>query len=232
MNKPTRYCESCRSALSESSPSHHYLCRQCFGKKFRYRRNRRKVVTEPSVTFANYGREKTSRTAGQCKNCLSELGENYVRRGFKHCYPCWRRKVINDSRMAVKRAIEERGAIRIKYWSRSSGTSIRDIDPEKIYRGHNGAEYFDGFCHSRGSMRTFRIDRIGELLEPPVRSGAPPDKSSNGATDASVRRGLEVSADPPRIIQSRIQSTQSSSFGIEHFIAILAAGLVITVLLL
>ncbi len=63
----------------------------------------------------------------------------------------------------ISTTINECRTIKIVYYSLSSNkTSKRKIDPYNIFY-KNGAAYLVGNCHSRKSIRLFRIDRIKEF---------------------------------------------------------------------
>jgi len=70
--------------------------------------------------------------------------------------------ITNSSNKSVvlKRAIESKKFVIVGYNSNSSGLSVRKITPQNVYFHSNGAEYFDGYCHKRGTIRSFRVDRI------------------------------------------------------------------------
>jgi predicted DNA-binding transcriptional regulator YafY len=61
--------------------------------------------------------------------------------------------------------------VRIAYMNGYGQSSIRVIEPLRIYRGHNGCTYVRAWCYLRREERTFRLDRvrswepIGEALQ-------------------------------------------------------------------
>ncbi|MBN1351180.1 helicase-associated domain-containing protein [candidate division KSB1 bacterium] len=62
----------------------------------------------------------------------------------------------------LKFAIEHHIQVKIEYWSDSITHSTRNIEPQKL-----STAFVEAYCHSRGSERGFRIDRIqwAELLK-------------------------------------------------------------------
>ena len=50
--------------------------------------------------------------------------------------------------------------VRIAYTSGYGESSIRIIEPVRIYQGRNGYTYLRAYCHLREEERTFRLDRI------------------------------------------------------------------------
>lgn len=64
----------------------------------------------------------------------------------------------------LQQIIENGQAVRVLYHSNSSGTTDRTITPEEVYNHSNGDEYFNGFCHTRRQIRTFKVDRIRRFI--------------------------------------------------------------------
>lgn len=63
----------------------------------------------------------------------------------------------------IKRAIEERGVLRISYHSIARDeVRDREITPLQIYR-ENGEIYLSASCHEAHALRNFRVDRIRVL---------------------------------------------------------------------
>jgi predicted DNA-binding transcriptional regulator YafY len=50
--------------------------------------------------------------------------------------------------------------VRIAYMNGYGQSSIRVIEPLRIYRGHNGCTYVRAWCYLRREERTFRLDRV------------------------------------------------------------------------
>lgn len=72
-------------------------------------------------------------------------------------------------------AARKRERVEIDYVSASRHQSEhRPVDPYGIVH-HAGEWYFVGFCHNRGDVRTFRIDRIAALKTTGVRFDRPAD---------------------------------------------------------
>lgn len=63
----------------------------------------------------------------------------------------------------IFRAITGRKRVLVRYHSLSSGeTSERRVDPYHLYN-FEGVWYFCGFCHLRGEVRDFALDRVEEV---------------------------------------------------------------------
>ena len=60
----------------------------------------------------------------------------------------------------VQQAINDGQAVRVRYYSQSSGTTDRTITPEVVYIHSNGYEYFDGYCHNDGRTKSFKVESI------------------------------------------------------------------------
>jgi predicted DNA-binding transcriptional regulator YafY len=71
---------------------------------------------------------------------------------------------LGDTLEALRRAVREHRQIRMQYQSQGQTTTgTRNLNPYAIvYRW--GWWYVIGFCHLRKSVRTFRVDRIRELI--------------------------------------------------------------------
>ena len=52
------------------------------------------------------------------------------------------------------------GRVRIAYTNGYGRSSIRIIEPRRIFRGGNGYTYIRAWCHLRVEERTFRLDRV------------------------------------------------------------------------
>jgi hypothetical protein len=52
------------------------------------------------------------------------------------------------------------GLVRIAYTNSYGQSSIRVIEPRRIFRGGNGYTYIRAWCHLRAEERTFRLDRV------------------------------------------------------------------------
>ncbi|MBW4617847.1 MAG: YafY family transcriptional regulator [Cyanosarcina radialis HA8281-LM2] len=63
----------------------------------------------------------------------------------------------------LRDAIHERHRVRLHYRSRNQEkTTPREVDPYKLV-ARWGQQYCIGYCHLRQALRTFRLDRIGDL---------------------------------------------------------------------
>jgi predicted DNA-binding transcriptional regulator YafY len=71
---------------------------------------------------------------------------------------------LGDTLEKLRCAVRERRQVRMQYQSQGqTAISRRDFDPYAIVHSW-GWWYVIGFCHLRGSVRTFRLDRIQELI--------------------------------------------------------------------
>ncbi len=99
----------------------------------------------------------------------------------------------NETLLAhVERAIEDHAQIKIQYTSGVSGeTQARAIEPREM-KVLNGHTYVRAFCTSRQAWRTFRVDRISEVLATsPVTEERLPDRVVNWLTQVG-EEGEEV----------------------------------------
>jgi proteasome accessory factor C len=92
----------------------------------------------------------------------------------------------------VERAIEEHAQIKIQYTSGASGeTQARAIEPREM-KVLNGHTYVRAYCTTRQAWRTFRVDRINEVLATsPVTEERPADTVANWLTQVG-EEGEEV----------------------------------------
>lgn len=64
----------------------------------------------------------------------------------------------------LQQAIDDGQPVRVRYYSRSSGTTDRTITPEVVFIHSNGSEYFDGYCHKSGRTKSFKVDSIRRFI--------------------------------------------------------------------
>jgi proteasome accessory factor C len=86
-------------------------------------------------------------------------------------------KIVAEHLRRLVTAARKRITVEIEYVAASRHlTERRGLDPYGIVH-HAGEWYVVGHCHKRGDVRTFRIDRISALVEPPGGAGfeAPAD---------------------------------------------------------
>ncbi len=57
-------------------------------------------------------------------------------------------------------SIENSPLIRMTYTNGYGETSVRRVEPIRVYAGRNGYSYMKAYCHLREENRTFRTDRI------------------------------------------------------------------------
>ena len=72
-------------------------------------------------------------------------------------------EVCSDTFSCVEKAIQERKRLEVQYYTKSSETlNERKLDPYVItFRGK--AWYLVAFCHLRGAIKLFRLDRIRQI---------------------------------------------------------------------
>lgn len=61
--------------------------------------------------------------------------------------------------LTLAAAVGERKRVHLRYRSESSGETERDVDPYGVMH-REGYWYAAGYCHLRGGLRLFRVDRI------------------------------------------------------------------------
>jgi predicted DNA-binding transcriptional regulator YafY len=72
-------------------------------------------------------------------------------------------EALSDTLETLRRAVREKRQVRMQYQSHGQTASgSRDLDPYALVHSW-GWWYAIGFCHLRGALRTFRLDRIQEL---------------------------------------------------------------------
>ena len=72
----------------------------------------------------------------------------------------------SEALLTLAAAVGERRRVRLRYRSGWSGETEREVDPYGVMH-REGYWYAVGYCHLRGGMRLFRIDRVleAEMLE-------------------------------------------------------------------
>ncbi len=78
--------------------------------------------------------------------------------------------ILQDNPAAIRQAVEQayhtRRPIQVVYWSPAFGTpQPRTLEPLTPLSQDNGAWYFDAWCTTAQTVRTFRLDRIVRLHE-------------------------------------------------------------------
>lgn len=64
----------------------------------------------------------------------------------------------------LQRALADQRAVQIDYWTASRDeVSRRTVDPIRVFRV-DGVDYLEAWCRRAEAVRTFRLDRIGELI--------------------------------------------------------------------
>lgn len=94
-------------------------------------------------------------------------------------------KVGTDIFSCVEQAVHEKRQIKVKYYSKSTDTMTeRLLDPYVItFRGK--AWYLIAFCHLRGDIKLFRIDRVQEVIVLPDKFQMPKNFSVAAYFDRS-----------------------------------------------
>lgn len=79
---------------------------------------------------------------------------------------------VMDKLAVLSRGVKEHRRVRVAYESKASGQSVRDLDPYAVAK-RSSVWHVVGYCHLRGGVRTFRVDRIsdasllGDRFSPP-----------------------------------------------------------------
>lgn len=95
---------------------------------------------------------------------------------------------------AIERAIDERRAVRIRYWSNDrSRAEWRDVTPHEL-RWAADTIYLSAHCHLRDDERTFRLDRILGLEESTHVEASGGEAGESGGVEAG---GEGVVGHPP-----------------------------------
>ncbi|MBC2712753.1 MAG: transcriptional regulator [Desulfosarcina sp.] len=77
--------------------------------------------------------------------------------------PCKDYSCFSEVIGQINRAAADRKTVEFGYWSlRNDERNIRKVDPYKIWF-YDGTIYVIGYCHLRGEIRTFVVDRINML---------------------------------------------------------------------
>ena len=88
---------------------------------------------------------------------------------------------------AIAGACRDCEKLRFDYQSRDGTASSREVEPHRL--AHTGRRwYLVAWDLSRGSWRTFRVDRIGSRISPGLRFG--PRKPPEGGFEAYVKRSV------------------------------------------
>lgn len=78
----------------------------------------------------------------------------------------------SEALLALSAAARSQQRVRLRYRSAQGDETERDVDPYGVaYRG--GAWYAVGHCHLRRDLRSFRLDRVGEVRALPASFGRP-----------------------------------------------------------
>jgi len=74
----------------------------------------------------------------------------------------------SDAVRVVEEAIHQQHRVHVSYWTPDGSTTERDVDPYMLWYA-DGRLYLVGWCHLRGGVRTFLIDRLRrvEILDIP-----------------------------------------------------------------
>jgi predicted DNA-binding transcriptional regulator YafY len=77
--------------------------------------------------------------------------------------PCKNYGCFSEVIGRVNRAVADRKVLEFGYWSlRSNQRTMRRVDPYKVWL-YDGTIYLIGYCHLRGEIRTFVLDRINMI---------------------------------------------------------------------
>ncbi|MEW6264302.1 MAG: transcriptional regulator [Thermodesulfobacteriota bacterium] len=111
------------------------------------------------------------------------------------------REIINQ----VNKAVLDHRRIKIAYLPlRSQSETIREVDPYKIWF-FEGSIYLIGFCHLRGEVRMFAVDRI-KVLDLTDNVFTPPAAHD---VDELLRHSFKVMLDDLHVVKVRISPAWS-----------------------
>lgn len=86
----------------------------------------------------------------------------------------------------VWRAVEGGRRLRFAYVDRGGEQTEREVDPHHVVLGPGG-QYLSGWCHLRGDVRVFRMDRIMAAEPVPTAGGATgPSRAASGSEVSSI----------------------------------------------
>ncbi|WP_308493822.1 helix-turn-helix transcriptional regulator [Microbacterium terrisoli] len=82
---------------------------------------------------------------------------------------------VDDVRITVDEALRRHVAVSFAYKAPDAPVTTRTVDPVKVHIA-NGQWYLQGWCHLRHAMRTFHLDRVGDLqlTDIPITHGEEP----------------------------------------------------------
>jgi proteasome accessory factor C len=108
-----------------------------------------------------------------------------------------------DTRLVgeLTRALAAGRRVRLRYVDAADVTSERDVDPWRLVT-QSDATYLVGWCHRAGGRRTFRLDRVLDVVvgDEPIAQGA-----DDVATDVFAQVASEASRSP-RVVTLRLAS--------------------------
>lgn len=93
----------------------------------------------------------------------------------------------------IRTSISSNEQLAFAYFDRDAQVSRRRIDPHRIVQ-FQGAWYFEGWCHHRQAVRTFRLEFVSELeqLHEPQRHPQPEAAPMHQQPEASAQVGTDV----------------------------------------
>jgi proteasome accessory factor C len=113
---------------------------------------------------------------------------------------------------ALRTAIERRRRVRIDYYVPSRDElGEREIDPHDIFRDH-GQDYVDAWCHSAQAPRSFRVDRIRDVVEldQSWAEQGTQDREPDGLSPRLFSRG-------PNLREVRLRLRPEASWAVEYY---------------
>jgi proteasome accessory factor C len=126
-----------------------------------------------------FGEEQSGRIRNLSNRLRTEIGEHI--------------SIVSNSQTAhrslVATSIAQRLPIEMTYFSASSDTKTERTVTAYDFFNDNDVEYFQAYCHSAKSMRTFRVDRIVSAVLSGVAQDLP---SSQGQNNERIRVGATI----------------------------------------
>jgi proteasome accessory factor C len=106
---------------------------------------------------------------------------------------------VDGVRDVVDEALRRRVAVSFAYSPPDAATTTRTVDPVKVHIA-NGQWYLQGWCHLRQAMRTFHLERVGDVTLTDIavtHGGEPvPELFEPGENDATARIRFPVTIEP------------------------------------
>lgn len=118
---------------------------------------------------------------------------------------------VDDVRVAVASALREGVALSFTYRAPDAPATTRTVDPVKVHIA-SGQWYLQGWCHLREAMRTFHLDRVGDVRLTDIAithaEETVPDLFEPGEGDVAVDVRYRTSAAPLLVDYVAVDTTR------------------------